>query len=157
MIEALEKRRLMSATFSDGLLTVQGTESADVISVTTNGTDIVVNDDGAISTFTPNGAFRVLVNAAGGDDSVDLSGISAPATIHGGAGNDTLIGGSASDSIAGGDGNDSISGKAGDDTVGGGTGDDTVGGGMGNDQLFGGLGNDVLLGGSQANGADTLI
>jgi Ca2+-binding RTX toxin-like protein len=73
---------------------------------------------------------RLTVNALGGDDTVDASGLSAGAillTEDGGAGEDVLIGG------------------AGDDTLLGGAGDDLLIGGPGQDVLDGGPGDNHLL------------
>ena len=73
---------------------------------------------------------RLTVNALGGDDTVDASGLSAGAiqlTEDGGDGDDVLIGG------------------AGDDTLLGGAGDDVLIGGPGQDVLDGGPGDNILI------------
>ncbi len=73
---------------------------------------------------------HLIVNALGGDDVVDASGLSATAirlTANGGDGNDVLIGG------------------AGNDTLLGGAGDDVLIGGLGQDVLDGGPGNNILI------------
>jgi Ca2+-binding RTX toxin-like protein len=62
---------------------------------------------------------QLIINALGGDDTVDASGLVAGTinlTINGGAGNDTLIGSQGNDLINGGQGNDTALMGAGDDT-----------------------------------------
>jgi Ca2+-binding RTX toxin-like protein len=62
---------------------------------------------------------RLVINALGGDDVVDASGVQAGAialTLNGGDGNDMLIGGQGNDLINGGRGSDVMFGGAGDDT-----------------------------------------
>ena len=73
---------------------------------------------------------RLTVNALGGDDVVDASGLSAGAialTADGGDGDDVLIGG---------DGNDTLLGGAGDDVLIGGPGQDILDGGPGDNILI---------------------
>ncbi len=99
------------------------------------------------------GSFEV--NAAGGDDTVEVSpSVAIPVTMRGGAGRDTLIGGGAPDMLVGGAGNDRLVGRGGPDLLCGGAGNDVLVGGAGNDVLVGGAGNDVLRGGA---GRDVLI
>ena len=60
------------------------------------------------------------INALGGDDHVDATGMHANALkldVDGGAGNDTILGGAGADVIRGGDGNDVIDGNQGADVV----------------------------------------
>ena len=73
---------------------------------------------------------RVAVNAFGGDDVVDATGLTATtvtAVIDGGDGDDVLLGG------------------AGNDTIFGGNGDDILIGGPGQDVLDGGVGANILI------------
>jgi Ca2+-binding RTX toxin-like protein len=70
----------------------------------------------------------IAVAAAGGNDFVSIArGVSLPANITGG------------------DGNDRLSGGAGADTIDGGAGDDSITGGLGSDNLSGVAGNDTIL------------
>ena len=72
----------------------------------------------------------LTIDALGGNDLVDASGLAADAirfTADGGAGNDVLTGGAGNDVLSGGDG------------------DDVLNGGPGNDILDGGAGNNVLI------------
>ena len=73
---------------------------------------------------------RLIINALGGDDVVEGSGLSDGSialAVDGGAGDDILIGG------------------AGDDTLNGGEGDDILIGGPGQDILDGGPGDNILI------------
>ena len=75
-------------------------------------------------------ADTLTINALGGDDVVQASGLAANAiklAIDGGDGDDVLIGG------------------AGDDSLLGGAGDDVLNGGPGQDILDGGPGNNILI------------
>jgi len=82
------------------------------------------------------------------------TGLSIPAYMNGGAGNDLLIGGRGDDTIVAGSGNDAVFGYDGDDLLDGGSGLDFLSGGSGNDILLGGSGCDWLSGG---RGRDLLI
>ena len=84
---------------------------------------------------------RLTVNALGGDDSVDASGLEAGVValqINGGAGADILTGSQGNDLVIGGDGNDVALLGAGDDTFvwNPGDGSDTVEGQAGNDTML---------------------
>jgi Ca2+-binding RTX toxin-like protein len=64
------------------------------------------------------GLDKLIINALGGDDIVDASGVQAGAidlTLNGGAGNDMLIGGAGNDVLNGGQGADIEFGGPGDD------------------------------------------
>ncbi|HSB69073.1 MAG TPA: ELWxxDGT repeat protein [Candidatus Methylomirabilis sp.] len=82
-----------------------------------------------------------MVDAGGGNDSVDGSTVGAgvPLTLLGGVGHDTLRGGGGPDLLAGGSGNDRLFGGEGDDLflVRSGEGRDLLDGGPGTDALFG--------------------
>ncbi len=175
-VESLEARAMLSATYDDGtgVLTLQGTERADVISVSKGrelGSVVVRGVDGVkkdtvftqvsgvvIETFggndkvsigrgirTPNGALMSFtVDVGSGNDSVD--GSDGRDTIQGGDGNDKLRGRGGDDDLDGGNGNDSVSGEAGNDDVSGGAGLDSLSGGIGNDSMSGDDGNDAVSG-----------
>lgn len=96
------------------------------------------------------GSFEV--NAAGGDDTVEIArSVTIPTTLRGGPGNDVLIGGNGPDKLLGGPGNDRLVGQGGPDLLCGGPGNDVLLGGSGNDVLIGGGGHDVLRGGPGGN------
>lgn len=124
----------------------------------------VINESFQISPLTSPSGNAVLVSAFGlsqayegvteirafadnGDDIVRVAeGISVPARLEGGVGNDLL-------SYLG-DGNVTILGGAGEDGLTGGAGNNLLDGGLGNDQLQGGSGPSLLRGQS---GHDTLL
>ncbi len=83
---------------------------------------------------------RILVNAFGGDDQIEIeSNVQTDAWIMGGFGNDILIGGGGNNLLIGGDGNDELYGE---------DGRDILFGGNGRDSLDGDSGEDILLAGS---------
>jgi Ca2+-binding RTX toxin-like protein len=130
-------------------LTVNGTAGADTIVVSGGGSaGVSVSIGGKALTGSPfRGVAKVVVNAGGGNDRVDFSGLTVNGTANGGAGNDVLIG-SAGDDVLNGDG--------GDDVIGGGAGNDHLAGGDGADHLTGGGGVDALAGGSGDDVLDAL-
>ena len=174
--ESLESRAMLSATFDvgTGVLTLQGTERADVISVSKGrdaGSVVVRGVDGVkkdavftqvsavvIETFggndkvsigrgirDPNGALMSFtIDVGNGNDSVDAG--DGNDTIRGRDGNDTIRGRGGDDRIEGGNGNDSCNGEGGDDDLSGGAGVDSLAGGLGNDKLSGDDGNDLVSG-----------
>lgn len=124
---------------------------------------------------------EVIARPLGGNDSVDMSGVTREfgsggpitITIRGGAGSDSLTGaplhrnvlaggddsdridgGEIADRISGGPDSDILSGLAGRDSLFGGGDSDLMYGDRGNDSLFGGPGNDALNGGP---GRDKLV
>ena len=58
------------------------------------------------------GSFAIVVNAEGGDDTVDASAIDVAVKVNGSGGNDILTGGSANDTLNGGSGADLLVGRA---------------------------------------------
>jgi Ca2+-binding RTX toxin-like protein len=101
-------------------VTVQATQGADAIVVTGNAGGVHVAGLAASTDIVfQESTDRLVLNALGGDDVVNASGLQAGAvalTINGGLGVDTLIGSAGSDLINGGDGNDTALMGAGDDT-----------------------------------------
>ena len=69
-LEPLERRRMLSVTLEDGVLTVTGTENADQLGVGRSTTMIVVNDNGTTSEWDPALVTSVVINALGGNDQV---------------------------------------------------------------------------------------
>jgi Ca2+-binding RTX toxin-like protein len=162
--EALESRRLMDATLTDGELLVTGTESKDAIVVTLaeggEGADgtLRVSVNKEQSSFPADAVKTITINALGGNDKITVSEKIASfykgVTVDAGAGNDSVTTGSGNDVVVGGAGNDTLAGGDGDDFVFGGDGNDKLTGGDANDYLDGGAGNDALAGGT---GDDTLL
>jgi trimeric autotransporter adhesin len=77
-----------------------------------------------------------IIDAAGGDDVVDLSSTLytyGDVTVQGGAGSDTLIGGAGHNTLLGGEGCDTLTGGALGDVLDGGAGGDCMAGGLGDD------------------------
>jgi Ca2+-binding RTX toxin-like protein len=111
---------------------VNGTNGNDAVTVAGDASGVSVLGLAAQVNITGAEAAddRLIINALGGDDAVDASGLSADAigfVADGGDGNDILIGG------------------AGNDTLSGGNGDDILIGGPGLDVLDGGPGNNIVI------------
>ncbi len=151
-VEGLEERTLMAthltATLSNGLLRIDGTDGPDHIVVRQENNRISIDN--------------LSIDAIGHGR---VSGVSAAAVskieIHGYAGDDWIqVGGDTTQgvnallkptAIWAGDGNDRVWGSQGNDAISGGGGSDQIWGRGGNDQLYGGDGKDLLDGGWGAN------
>jgi Ca2+-binding RTX toxin-like protein len=119
--EPLERRRLMSASIVNGVLTVTGTELNDSVSISQDNARVRVNEGGRVTAFALGRVKRIVVHALGGNDTVlGRTNLTKPLVVHGGAGNDTLTGGSGNDSLLGGDGEDRLDGARGADLLSGG-------------------------------------
>lgn len=120
------------------------------------------SDSISLGIYFQNNNITRLINAGGGNDTLDASGVSKEVTLSGDSGNDSILGGSLGDSLLGGSGNDYVDGKAGNDTLLGGDNNDTLLGDAGNDTILGEAGNDSILGGANedslvaGSGSDTL-
>jgi Ca2+-binding RTX toxin-like protein len=157
--ESLESRAMLSATYDDGsgVLTLQGTERGDVISVSKGheaGSVVVRGVDGVKRDAVFFRVSAVSIEALGGNDRVvigrgirNASGGLMSFTIDGGNGNDAVDAGDGDDTLRGGEGNDQIRGRGGNDRIEGGGGNDVEYGEAGNDDLSGGPGIDSLAGG----------
>lgn len=110
----------------------------------------------------------VVIDAGGGEDTINLSQMVTSAVVNGGTENDTLIGSAGGDRLTGGSGTDTLRGGPGNDVLFGAqagsygyqdglnflygeVNNDRLVGGNGNDFLFGGNGNDSLFGGQGSN------
>ena len=163
--EALEGRRLLSASVQDGVLLVEGTGGPERIRVwefregkleyTVLITPIPYAGTAEFHDIPGEGVRLVSVRALGGDDVVDVRSspldpgsfpLRLPTRVDGGVGNDTVYGSRARSFITGGFGNDAIYGSDADDWINGGWGNDTISGGSGNDVIFGDRGDDSLAG-----------
>lgn len=140
-IETLETRGLLSAvsaSLSEGILTIDGTPEADRIIVRQVGTFRPASSGGpsgfrievdGVGQFPLNQVRSIVVNAGAGDDLVAIQLRRRIGTIlDGGAGNDTIRGGLGRDVILGGEGNDTIVGRGGRDQIDAGTGANRVNG-----------------------------
>ncbi len=143
---------LKTAILTNGVLDIEGNDSANSITVSLNAASdhVEVSIDGtAVSPgqFPLASVQAIVIRGRDGDDSIALtSNVTKPTIILGGGGNDTIRGGEGVDLILGGAGADSLSGNGGDDEISGDEGNDTISGGNGNDMLRGGDGNDEIAG-----------
>ena len=155
-VENLECRRLLAADLDGGVLTIDGTNKSDRISVSLVNTDVNVTLNKQTFTFVATDVTSIEINGGNGNDWISIDGgVSQDAIIDGGAGNDRITGGDGDDTILGDKGNDRLHGGGGNDTIVAGAGndwawgdlgDDVVHGNGGNDHLFGGFGLDQLFG-----------
>jgi Ca2+-binding RTX toxin-like protein len=161
----------LGATFSNGVLTVTGSDDADNIEIFAKDGTLYVREvvkdqiifsmphsnpiitlENAKTAFVglPGSSLqRIVVNANGGDDWIKVDeSLGVPVTMRGGLGNDTLMGGSAADELHGEWGDDKILGLGGNDYLYGESGNDLIIGGDGNDKIYGSDGDDNLVGGN---------
>lgn len=162
--ESLEVRTLLAAALADGVLSVEGTDSADLIRFNTRGDDLIVSLGGVRQSFAIADLHQIRIDGRDGNDRIQLRRIATDVTVDGGAGDDRIQSGSGGDLLIGGAGDDRIDGGAGQDDIDGGAGDDRltggpdadfVLGGAGNDRLRGSTGEDRLDGGDGENTIDT--
>ena len=125
-----DRQMLTSITFEDGVVTVFGSASRDVIDLA-GGADFQTFTVSISSDLTPSQTFnraevsQVVVFAGDGDDVVNNTLLNET-VINGQGGNDRLEGGFLNDSIFGGDGDDLLIGRNGDDLLDGQDGDDAL-------------------------------
>ena len=150
------------ATLQNGLLTVDGSNADDKITLRLQAATVQVDfgDDGTPDfSFSAADVNAIDVNAGNGDDTVGVDetngAFTIPMTIDGGNGNDNVTGGSGDDTLAGGNGDDILNGGNGTDTLQGGNGTDTIDGNRGNDPEFGGNGDDTFIW-NPGEGSDTI-
>ena len=171
--EELESRTLLSAALDGRILEISGTDGNDTIIVGLDGTNLTVNENGAVSTFAVADVKRIEINGGNGNDILTVNeAVNIMAVLKGGKGDDTLTGGSAgdllqglggNDILIGGPGNDHITGNKGNDIILGAEGNDRLEGNKGSDQIDGGSGNDRISGDGSNDllfggpGVDTLI
>ena len=168
MIDALESRRLFSATLAaarfdaaTGKVILTGSANADIIQVARFGKTQAQVIDGGDVVLTFNLADAKVVSFAGSDGADYLSMGRTPLRLYadGGGGadaisgsraglfDDTLLGGSANDYLFGGPGNDTLDGGGGADNLLGNDGNDTLrvlSDNTGDDSVLGGNGTDVV-------------
>ncbi|MDB5294653.1 MAG: cya 3, partial [Phycisphaerales bacterium] len=146
LIENLETRRLLSVSLDPAskLLTINGTNDPDAITVTVQSGQLKVTDNGVVTTFPLPAVKKLAVNAKAGADVVTLApSVLLPSAIDTGTG---APGGQPGDQVQGGGGNDVISVKGDFETVSGGAGDDALYNYGGFNRLYGEAGNDTLAG-----------
>lgn len=134
------------------VLTVSATEAADVLSITVDGDELVMNLNGLeerqdLADFT-----TIYVSLKAGDDKLTTNAsVTRNMSVVGDSGNDSILTGSGNDSILGGAGKNYLYGMAGNDRIRGGGGFDYVEGGEDKDRIYGRGGSDNLHGN---NGVD---
>jgi Ca2+-binding RTX toxin-like protein len=116
--ERLEPRRLLaSVSVQSGVLTVNGDNVSETITITPIAGGTVDVDINGNKTFIGN-FNSLVVNANGGNDKILLDpNFNWNSTLRGGAGNDSLVGAAAFDVLDGGSGADTLKGGAANDTV----------------------------------------
>jgi predicted outer membrane repeat protein len=147
------------------LLTIDGSNSADVISISRNTRVYTITRSGFSQTIQAYSLREVSSLAVYGFDRSDrialgagvpgsyISGGRDNDVLTGAEGNDTIEGGGGADRIYGGAGNDKLNGSPsvyyldGDDYIDGGPGNDLIHDYLGDDTLVGGEGNDTIYGG----------
>lgn len=140
----------------NGQLFVRGTSGIDIIELTLNGANVVVNTShgGTAASFVAADLRRIIVKTGAGDDKVTVSSnMTLRTTLVGGKGADEMQGGAGNDIVVGNQGDDHVMGMSGDDRLKGGRGDDMLEGGTGNDMIRSKKGDDTALGGE---GDDTV-
>ena len=161
MCENLEGRRLLAASVTDGILTIDakpvGGEISDTV-VSERGRQVTVWQNGKPKTFSRNEVQRIVFNGSKMSDRFDNQ-TNISATVRGKGGNDFLYAGYGNDLICGGAGHDKIFFHRGGGEARGGAGNDIIRGerasgpiiargGRGNDEIVGGNFDDKLYGGS---------
>ena len=120
-----------------------------------NSDDVLIVSNGRSQEFKH--VHAIYADGGAGDDTIIIGrGITAPATLHGGNGDDhfeyqgtgdaRLLGGAGADSFFSGAGNDTLDGGAGNDLLNADGGNNTLLGGNGDDELFGGSGTSTIFG-----------
>jgi RTX calcium-binding nonapeptide repeat (4 copies) len=174
--QVLKKGEVNAPTLEDGVLTIEGTNSADKIALRLQAgqpgiLQVDVGDDASADfDFERADVATIAVNAGNGDDFVRIDESNGlftdiPATIDGGNGDDDLVGGSGAGTLSGNNGDDTLLGGSGVETLDGGNGADSIDGNKGNDVAFMGNGGDTFVwdpgDGSDTvegqNGVDTMV
>src|SRR5262249_6127708 len=140
------------ASFGNNILTVEGDDAANSITVSRNAAGVLLVNNGAVTVQggTATVANTALIQGFGkdGNDILTLdeaNGALPRANMFGGTGNDVITGGSGGDQIFGQADNDTLLGKGGNDLLFGGAGNDILTGGDADDQMFGEAGNDRMI------------
>jgi Ca2+-binding RTX toxin-like protein len=152
LAQSLPASAAVTASFSGGVLTVNGDAVDNNITIARDVPGTLLVNGGAIPVV---GGPATIVNTTlirvfglGGNDTITLNEVNGAlpgASFVGGIGNDVLIGGFGVDELVGQSGNDTLLGKGGNDVLRGGGGDDTLTGGDLDDQVFGEGGKDRMI------------
>ena len=139
-------------SLSGRVLTVNGTDVADTISVTSNDGSYDVTRNGATVVVAQSDIDSIAIQAGAGNDTVTTETVSVPVYVNGGAGFDVISGGAGNDTLSGGAQSDTLNGGAGDDVLNGNGGNNLLSGNGGYDRLYSADGSqDTMLGGSNAD------
>jgi len=145
LFENLESRRLMSVSLDpvSKVLTINGTNNADVITARATTTTLTVKDNALTTNYALTNVNKIVINARDGADTVTVDAtVKLPTTIDsGGSGPYTGIG----DKIQGGSGNDTIYVRGYYSTAKGGAGNDNLLLSGSVSSVYGEAGNDVLF------------
>src|SRR6185503_14087178 len=127
-LECLESRTLLSATVTDGLLTITPDSRSNTIVVRAadTSTTLELRDNGTVRIFGPGSVHRVLIRGGSLGDVINCTRCPVPVTVFGGRGADIVVGGDANDQLFGGPGDDRLRGGPGGDVLSGEEGSDTV-------------------------------
>jgi Ca2+-binding RTX toxin-like protein len=171
--ESLEDRRLCSATLVGGTVRVQGTDTAETVTVS----EFVSNSELSLGVrflrvsetikrpflpditrttdFVKSGVTRLRINSFGGNDVITLN-TTVGADVFAGGGSDVINGGAGNDNLNGDlaivqgfDGEElgpQLFGTPGNDIINGNSGNDILRGGPADDRLDGGFGFDAMFG-----------
>jgi Ca2+-binding RTX toxin-like protein len=148
MIESFEPRRMFNIAFdpATGVVSVVGTEAADVVTFESRGDTFRSTLNGQSATFDTARVTSLEIRTRGGDDSILLGKkLAIAARIDSGDGNDMVGGSRLNDTIFAAGGNDILDGRSGDDYLDAGDGDDVLTDYHGTNVLHGGTGADVSL------------
>ncbi len=131
----------------NGNLQVVGSDNNEsfFINAFNPGSVTVTNFGSPLGTFDLSGGGRIIVNALGGNDFIQVPGF-LKTEIYGGDGNDVILGSSADDIIFG---------NAGDDRIYGNPGNDVLIGGAGRDFVYATSGINILVGGEVDDSANS--
>ena len=128
----------------DGTLYVNGTSAPDNISFSRSGSQLIVNRNGADTTYSSAAVSRLAIFGNGGNDIVSI-----PFAIA-----SSILGGNGDDSVTVGDGNVTFDGEDGNDTIVAGNGNHLIRTHYGSDHITTGVGNDTIDAGGDY---DTII
>jgi len=83
VIEALESRKLLSASLSGTVLNVTGTSGTDTVAISDSSTTITVKINATTYTFADSSVSKIVVNPTAGGDTTNLLSNTKPITITG--------------------------------------------------------------------------
>jgi Ca2+-binding RTX toxin-like protein len=163
---------LLTASLSNGILTLNDSSVPGAASIDLNGFAGGVLINGNVITFTapvvsppspppePPNPNELIYGTpendviAGYDGNDTIIAREGDDILYGNQGDDLIEAEKGNDTVFGGQGNDTVNGREGDDILFGNDGNDLLAGGEGNDALSGGSGNDILYGNQ---GSDLLL